>query len=106
MLIRWKFEIIILINYLIYYVICDYISVAGGFDLIYDAISSISTSHTLDGLGFCNLVGPRIAASQKILEPNQINPYYITGFTDAEGCFLINVRPNSKMKIGYSVELV
>lgn len=78
-----------------------------GFDLIYDAISSISTRHTLDGLlvGFCNLVGPRIAASQKILEPNQINPYYITGFTDA-ACFLINVRPNSKMKIGYSVELV
>lgn len=40
---------------------------SGGFDLIYDAISSISTRHTLDGLGFSNLVGPRIAASQKIL---------------------------------------
>jgi hypothetical protein len=50
-----------------------------------------------------------IAASpsrQKIFEPNQINPYFITGFTDAEGCFLINVRPMSRMKIGYSVELV
>lgn len=37
---------------------------------------------------------------------NKLNPWFVTGFIDAEGCFLINVRPNSKMKIGYSVELV
>lgn len=30
----------------------------------------------------------------------------MTGFTDGEGCFLINVRPNSKLKNGYSIELV
>jgi hypothetical protein len=30
----------------------------------------------------------------------------VTGFTDGEGCFLINVRPNPKFKKGYSVELV
>jgi len=29
----------------------------------------------------------------------------VTGFTDAEGCFLINIRPNLKMKNGYSIEL-
>jgi LAGLIDADG endonuclease len=40
------------------------------------------------------------------LELNNLNPYYVTGFTDGEGCFLINIRPNSKMKTGYSVELV
>ena len=119
-LIRWKFEIIILRNYLIHYVtasgrvsvvkdvarnFCNYTSEG----LICDVKSSISTPYTLKGLGFCTLVDPMDVASpsrQKIFEPNQINPYFITGFTDAEGCFLINVRPNSKMKIGYSVELV
>ena len=105
-LIRWKFDIIILINYLIHYVFCNYTSEG----LIYDAKLSISTPYTLEGLGFCtgpmDVASPSPASLQKIFEPNQINPYYITGFTDAEGCFLINVRPNSKMKIGYSVELV
>src|SRR2546430_15612492 len=37
---------------------------------------------------------------------NKLNPYLVTGFTDGEGCFLINVRPNPKMKNGYSIELV
>ena len=51
---------------------------------------------------------------------NKLNPYYVTGFTDphislrsiyggtksGEGCFLINIRPNLKLKTGYSVELV
>ena len=37
---------------------------------------------------------------------NKLNPWFVTGFTDGEGCFLINVRPNSKLKTGYSVELV
>lgn len=32
--------------------------------------------------------------------------YYITGFTDGEGCFLINVRSNSNMINGYFIELV
>lgn len=37
---------------------------------------------------------------------NKLNPYFVTGFTDGEGCFLINIRPNPKLKSGYSVELV
>lgn len=37
---------------------------------------------------------------------NVLHPYYVTGVTVGEGCFLINIRPNSKMKTGYSVELV
>jgi len=36
----------------------------------------------------------------------KLNPYFVTGLTDAEGCFLINVRPNPQMKTGYSIELV
>lgn len=37
---------------------------------------------------------------------NKLNPWFVTGFTDGEGCFMINLRPNSKLKTGYSVELV
>jgi hypothetical protein len=37
---------------------------------------------------------------------NVLHPYYVTGFTDGEGCFLINIRPNSRLKTGYSIELV
>lgn len=37
---------------------------------------------------------------------NKLDPWYVTGFTDGEGCFLINVRPKSKRSNGYSVELV
>ena len=35
----------------------------------------------------------------------QLNPYYITGFTDGEGCFVINITPRSSIKIGYSIWL-
>jgi hypothetical protein len=44
--------------------------------------------------------------SDSKLELNTLNPYYVTGFTDGEGCFLINIKPFSKLKTGYSVELV
>jgi len=37
---------------------------------------------------------------------NKLNPWFVTGFSYAESCFMINVRANSKLKIGYSVELV
>ncbi len=37
---------------------------------------------------------------------NKLNPYFVTGFAEGEGCFLINVRPNPKLKTGYSIELV
>jgi hypothetical protein len=34
-----------------------------------------------------------------------LNPYYVTGFTDAEGCFLINIQKRSDLILGYSVSL-
>lgn len=37
---------------------------------------------------------------------NKLNPWFVTGFTDGEGCFLINVRPKSNRNSGYGVELV
>ena len=38
---------------------------------------------------------------QKILDPN-----WLAGFTDAEGCFLVNVWQNSRSATGYQVKLV
>jgi hypothetical protein len=37
---------------------------------------------------------------------NIIHPYYITGFSDGEGCFFINVRPRPCRNKGYAVELL
>ncbi len=37
-------------------------------------------------------------------ETIDLNPFFVTGFVDAEGCFLINVRKNNKYKLGLRVE--
>jgi len=36
----------------------------------------------------------------------RLDPYWVTGFCDGEGCFYLRIRENIKSKIGYSVELV
>ena len=35
-----------------------------------------------------------------------INPWFITGFTDAEGCFTIKIQPNAKLKTKWRVRPV
>lgn len=35
-----------------------------------------------------------------------LHPYFITGFTDAEGLFIVRIRDNPKLKIGWSVEAI
>ena len=37
--------------------------------------------------------------------PKDFSPWFITGYTDAEGCFFIYLVENPKSKIGYSVKL-
>jgi len=37
---------------------------------------------------------------------NKLNPYYITGFVDGEGCFLINIVTRSDQILGFNVNLV
>lgn len=37
---------------------------------------------------------------------NGLNPYYLTGFTDGEGCFYVGVSPNPRHKTGYRVKAV
>lgn len=39
-------------------------------------------------------------------EATKIDPWFITGFTDAEGCFSIRVRKTTKTHIGWQVEAV
>jgi hypothetical protein len=36
----------------------------------------------------------------------RLDPYYITGFTDAEGCFTIKITRNDKCKTGYQIQPV
>jgi hypothetical protein len=36
----------------------------------------------------------------------KLNPWFVTGFTDGDGSFLINIRPKPNRKTGYGVELV
>ena len=36
-------------------------------------------------------------------ERNVLNPWFLSGFTDAEGCFSIGIRPDAKLKIKWRV---
>jgi len=38
------------------------------------------------------------------LPTNGLNPYYVTGFTDGEGCFFISISPDPEYKTGYKVK--
>jgi hypothetical protein len=39
-------------------------------------------------------------SSQNMISQSTFNPWFITGFIDAEGSFMIQVRKNSKYRIG------
>ena len=36
-------------------------------------------------------------------EKNYLDPWFVTGFSDAEGCFMISIRENPASKLGWSV---
>ena len=42
--------------------------------------------------------------SSRTVQNPKIDPWWITGFSDGEGCFLISVCKNEKYKTGWSVE--
>jgi intein-encoded DNA endonuclease-like protein len=48
--------------------------------------------------------------NSKVINSEYLNkilyPYYVTGFVDGEGCFLINVPSRSDQKLGYNVNLM
>ena len=39
-----------------------------------------------------------------ITSTNDLNPYYVTGFTDGEGCFYVSVSSNPRYKTAYRVK--
>ena len=52
-------------------------------------------------------INKRFYTSQRILpETILLNPWFITGFTDAEGCFGLYIYKNDKIKTGWSISLV
>ena len=59
-------------------------------------------SNHLNNLRLYSTVSSRVANSQ--IEGYSLKPYFITGFTDAEGSFIVRIRKNPKTKIGWSVE--
>lgn len=44
--------------------------------------------------------------SETSIKNQQLNPYFVTGFTDAEGCFLIGIYKTNNYNIGWQVQLV
>ena len=36
----------------------------------------------------------------------QLNPYFVTGFTDGEGCFHVSITEDKKLKVGWRVRLI
>jgi len=48
---------------------------------------------------------PKIFFSSKS-SPYKLNPYYVTGFTDGEGCFYLAVTPNLNHRTGFRVKAV
>ena len=41
-----------------------------------------------------------------VLSKTRLDPYYITGLVDAEGCFALKIDKNNECKTGYQVQLV
>ena len=40
-----------------------------------------------------------------LYDPKVLNPYWVVGFTDGEGCFHVSVSKNSSATLGYQVSL-
>ena len=39
-------------------------------------------------------------------EIKKLNPWWVTGYTDAEGSFILNIFKNKNVVLGYSVKLI
>nr|QID02896.1 hypothetical protein [Orbilia oligospora] len=44
--------------------------------------------------------------SRPIVDKSLINPWWLAGFIDGEGCFLISIRESNIYKVGYQVTLI
>lgn len=42
----------------------------------------------------------------KLTSNYNLNPWWITGYTDGDGCFMLNIISSKSNKVGYSAVLV
>jgi hypothetical protein len=73
-------------------------------------LSKIMSLKASLNLGLSGWVAERFTAIKPVVRPdvklvNILNPYWVSGFVCAEGCFYINLRLNDKFKAGYVVIL-
>lgn len=61
-----------------------------------------SKAHSTESLKFFSTV----ACDVKTNDYRSLNPYFVTGFTDAEGCFIISIIKDSKMTLGWRVKVL
>ena len=47
-------------------------------------------------------IGKRLYSSKSIAK--ELNPNFVTGFSDGEGCFHVSIRKNNRIKLGWRVE--
>lgn len=76
--------------------------------LLFSKKKKLITNHKLKmypTLGASILNYHSVAGGSLSTENNLLNPYYVTGFSDAEGTFLINIQSRSDLKLGYSISL-
>ena len=46
------------------------------------------------------------AARAEVFIPNQLNPFWISGFTAGDGSFMLQIKKSSNLKIGYQTQAV
>lgn len=61
---------------------------------------------SLDGNSFYGLSNENTDIINSECSNNKLNPYYVTGFIYAEGCFRINIHSRSDLKLGNTVNLM
>jgi hypothetical protein len=51
------------------------------------------------------LLQNRVSTSLLHSQASKLDPFFITGFTDGEGCFSVSISNNQDRKVGYSVKI-
>lgn len=73
-----------------------------GFERNYH-IKNPSKQLNLRSFSICSQSIGRSSAVEADKNRNGLNPWFITGFTDAEGCFSVGIRPDAKLKTKWRV---
>lgn len=71
-------------------------------------VNSIYYKNTNFNISYLNIQKSFYSSQIRLLnsETNKLNPNYVTGFTDGEGCFFVGVNLNPRYKTGYRVKII